>query len=73
MIFQDFATTQIVLDSSDSTAKKSENTGFRLMMSQTAELFKKSLIWNTVRASLIMFGLFSASSGFFLWQESFVQ
>jgi hypothetical protein len=56
-----------VLDVNDLTAKRSENSGFRLMVSQTVTLFNKALIWNTVRTSLIMFGLFSAASGFFLW------
>jgi MFS transporter, VNT family, synaptic vesicle glycoprotein 2 len=40
---------------------------FRQVWIQTSPLFKSPLLSNTLRTSFIMFSLFAASSGFFMW------
>lgn len=39
----------------------------RQVWAQTSPLFKPPLLINTLRTSFIMFSLFAASSGFFMW------
>lgn len=40
---------------------------FTQVWRQTSPLFKSALLVNTLRTSFIMFSLFAASSGFFMW------
>lgn len=40
---------------------------FRQVWNQTSPLFKAPLLINTLRTSFVMFSLFAASSGFFMW------
>ena len=48
--------------------KKSEKPAFlKLVWEQTSPLFKSPLLFNTIRTSFVMFSLFAASSGFFMW------
>lgn len=50
------------------TNKRTEDLGFiNQVWEQTSPLFKAPLLINTVRTSFIMFSLFAASSGFFMW------
>ncbi|CAO1393250.1 unnamed protein product [Diamesa tonsa] len=39
----------------------------KLVWEQTSPLFKSPLLFNTTRTSFVMFSLFAASSGFFMW------
>lgn len=39
----------------------------KLMWHQTVPLFKTTYLLNTVRTSFLMFSLFAASSGFYMW------
>lgn len=39
----------------------------KLVWKQTSPLFKSPLLFNTIRTSFVMFSLFAASSGFFMW------
>uniref|UniRef100_A0AAG5DWY1 Major facilitator superfamily (MFS) profile domain-containing protein n=1 Tax=Anopheles atroparvus TaxID=41427 RepID=A0AAG5DWY1_ANOAO len=41
--------------------------GLRYMWEQTVPLFRPPLLRHTLKASILMFGLFAASSGLFLW------
>lgn len=48
--------------------KSSQTLTFRQqVVKQTSPLFKPPLLVNTIRTSFIMFSLFAASSGFFMW------
>lgn len=48
--------------------KENEDLGFfHQVWQQTSPLFKPPLLSNTLRTSFVMFSLFAASSGFFLW------
>lgn len=40
---------------------------FRQVLQQTSPLFKSPLLFNTLQTSFVMFSLFAASSGFFMW------
>ena len=45
-------------------------TFFRQVWKQTSPLFKSPLLVDTLRTSFIMFSLFAASSGFFMWMPT---
>ncbi|KFB39366.1 AGAP000785-PA-like protein [Anopheles sinensis] len=61
----------IRLDAMDSgyadEVQRRSNLGLRYMWQQTVPLFRVPLLWHTLKASVLMFGLFAASSGLFLW------
>nr|XP_029711049.1 synaptic vesicle glycoprotein 2A-like isoform X3 [Aedes albopictus] len=66
-----FPIKSITLDAIDSAfveqRKREINQGLRYVWEQTVPLFRPPLVGNTVRASFLMFGLFMASSGVFMW------
>ncbi|XP_065086083.1 synaptic vesicle glycoprotein 2C [Ochlerotatus camptorhynchus] len=66
-----FPVKSIALDAIDSAfaeqRKRKINQGLRYIWEQTVPLFRPPLVGNTVRASFLMFGLFLASSGVFMW------
>lgn len=66
-----FPVKAIRLDAMDSAyadeLQRRSNLGLRYMWEQTVPLFRPPLLRHTLKASVLMFGLFSASSGLFLW------
>lgn len=63
---QEYPVTEITLDENYLTQYK-EHSFFKSMWKQTVPLIEKQFLLNTVRTSFLMFILFAASSGFYLW------
>lgn len=68
---QTFPVKSIALDAIDSAfaeeMQRKSSAGLRYVWDQTVPLFRRPLVGNTARASFLMFGLFAASSGLFMW------
>ncbi|XP_039435777.1 synaptic vesicle glycoprotein 2C isoform X1 [Culex pipiens pallens] len=66
-----FPVKSIALDAIDSAfaeeMQRKSSAGLRYVWDQTVPLFRRPLVGNTARASFLMFGLFAASSGLFMW------
>ncbi|XP_055618259.1 synaptic vesicle glycoprotein 2C isoform X3 [Toxorhynchites rutilus septentrionalis] len=66
-----FPVKSIALDAVDSAfadeMRRKSTLGLRYVWEQTVPLFRSPLVGNTVRAAFLMFGLFMASSGLFMW------
>ncbi|XP_053678584.1 synaptic vesicle glycoprotein 2B [Anopheles nili] len=66
-----FPVKAITLDAIDSAyadeMQRRSNLGLRYLWQQTVPLFRAPLLLHTLKASVLMFGLFATSSGLFLW------
>ncbi|XP_053661037.1 synaptic vesicle glycoprotein 2C [Anopheles marshallii] len=66
-----FPVKSITLDAIDAPyadeMQRRSNLGLRYLWQQTVPLFRAPLLWHTLKASVLMFGLFATSSGLFLW------
>uniref|UniRef100_A0A182Q0R4 Major facilitator superfamily (MFS) profile domain-containing protein n=1 Tax=Anopheles farauti TaxID=69004 RepID=A0A182Q0R4_9DIPT len=66
-----FPVKSITLDAIDSAyadeLERRTNLGLRYLWQQTVPLFRLPLLWHTVKAAVLMFGIFATSSGLFLW------
>ncbi|XP_050075761.1 synaptic vesicle glycoprotein 2B [Anopheles maculipalpis] len=66
-----FPVKSITLDAIDAAyadeLQRRSNQGLRYLWHQTVPLFRIPLLWHTIKASVLMFGLFASSSGLFLW------
>uniref|UniRef100_A0A182SEA1 Major facilitator superfamily (MFS) profile domain-containing protein n=1 Tax=Anopheles maculatus TaxID=74869 RepID=A0A182SEA1_9DIPT len=66
-----FPVKSITLDPIDAAfadeMQRRSNLGLRYLWQQTVPLFRVPLLWHTLKASVLMFGLFASSSGLFLW------
>ncbi|XP_058825939.1 synaptic vesicle glycoprotein 2C isoform X3 [Topomyia yanbarensis] len=66
-----FPVKSVALDAIDSAfadeMRRKSSLGLRYVWEQTVPLFRQPLLGNTIRAAFLMFGLFAASSGLFMW------
>ena len=68
---QTFPVKSITLDAIDSAyadeMQRRSKLGLRYLWQQTVPLFRVPLLCHTLKASVLMFGIFATSSGLFLW------
>uniref|UniRef100_A0A182NC28 Major facilitator superfamily (MFS) profile domain-containing protein n=1 Tax=Anopheles dirus TaxID=7168 RepID=A0A182NC28_9DIPT len=66
-----FPVKSITLDAIDSAyadeLERRTSLGLRYLWEQTVPLFRAPLLWHTLKAGVLMFGIFATSSGLFLW------
>lgn len=62
-----YPVTAITLDELLVKRSSEDLTFWQQVLKQTSPLFKSPLLINTIRTSFIMFSIFAASSGFFMW------